>query len=97
MAKLGDVALVEITFLVSPFDQDASILRSSPAPVGMFLICKAAITEPPHFVSGCPLISEREIGAAETSPVAPAGAVAPKKPPTPLKLPFRMLYEALTS
>ena len=31
---------------------------SSPAPVGMFLICNAAITEPPHLVSGWPLISE---------------------------------------
>ncbi len=52
MQKLGEVALVEITFLVSPFAQLASILMSSPAPHGMFLICNAAIAEPPHLVPG---------------------------------------------
>ena len=52
IAKLGEGAAVEITFFVSPFAQLASILMSSPGPVGMFLICNAAITEPPHLVSG---------------------------------------------
>jgi hypothetical protein len=63
IAKFGEVALVEITCLVSPFAQLASILKSSPAPLGMFLICNAAMTEPPHFVSGCPLISEKLVGS----------------------------------
>jgi hypothetical protein len=38
---------VPITYFDAPFDQVASILMSSPAPVGMFLICKAAETAPP--------------------------------------------------
>src|ERR1700716_69104 len=62
--KLGEAPLVEITFFVSPFAQLASILMSSPGPVGMFLMFKAAITEPPHLVSGWPLISEKLFGAA---------------------------------
>ena len=37
---------------------------SSPAPVGMFLMFNAAITEPPHLVSGWPLISEGRSGRA---------------------------------
>ena len=37
---------------------------SSPAPVGMFLIFNAAITEPPHLLSGWPLISESAVGTA---------------------------------
>src|SRR5258708_39732090 len=63
-AKFGEPPLVEITFFVSPFAKLASILMSSPGPVGMFLICNAAITEPPHLVSGCPEISERLVGNA---------------------------------
>jgi len=63
IAKLGEPELVEITSFVTPFDQDASILMSSPAPVGMFLTFKAAITEPPHLVSGWPLISDSAVGA----------------------------------
>src|SRR5512140_925544 len=50
----GEAAEVEITFLVSPLAQVASILMSSPGPVGMFLICNAAITEPPTLLSGWP-------------------------------------------
>src|SRR5258708_8245286 len=40
--------------LGSPLAKDASTLISSPAPVGIFLMFKAAITEPPHLVSGWP-------------------------------------------
>src|SRR5436190_23051159 len=87
IVKPGEAPLVEITFLVSPLAQVASILMSSPAPVGMFLICKAAITEPPHLVSGCPLISDKLVGAAPARPVAPAGVARV----------FRVLYEPLTS
>src|SRR5258708_38767995 len=85
--KLGEPPLVEITFLVSPLAQLASILMSSPGPVGMFLICNAAITEPPHLVSGWPLTSDKPVGAAPARPVAPAGAAVV----------FRTLYEPLTS
>ena len=62
--KLGEAADVEITFLVSPFAQVPSILKSSPGPHGMFLICKATIAEPPHLSLGCPEISDRLFGAA---------------------------------
>src|SRR5258707_3229426 len=62
--KLGEPPLVEITFLVSPLARLASILMSSPGPVGMFLMFNAAITEPPHLVSGWPLTSDKAVGAA---------------------------------
>ena len=52
IAKLGEADEVAITYLVAPLAQLASILMSSPGPVGMFLICNAAITAPPHLVSG---------------------------------------------
>jgi hypothetical protein len=52
IANEGDAAEVEITALVSPFAHVASNLMSSPGPVGMFLICNAAITAPPTFESG---------------------------------------------
>jgi hypothetical protein len=52
IAKLGEPPLVEITALVSPLEYETSILKSSPAPVGRFLICNAAITAPPHLSSG---------------------------------------------
>ena len=47
---------------------------SSPAPVGRFLICNAAITEPPHLVSGWPEISDR-VGVAPgaSRPAGPDG------------------------
>src|SRR5260370_30598286 len=69
--KLGEVPEVEITFLVSPLAQDASILMSSPTPHGMFLICNAAITEPPRFVASL---------LAVTVASVPAAAQQPKKP-----------------
>ena len=52
IAKLGEPPQVEITALVSPLEYVASILKSSPAPVGMFLICNATFTAPPHLSSG---------------------------------------------
>src|SRR5260221_6822999 len=99
IAKFGEAELVPITFFVSPFAKLASILMSSPAPVGMFLICNAAITDPPHLVSGWPEISERLFGDAAARPVAPAGAAVgytavgapPKMPSGSIKLEFRML------
>src|SRR5216117_2973786 len=92
IVKNGDAAEVEITFFVSPFAQLTSILMSSPAPVGMFLICNAVITEPPHVVSGRPLISERLFGCPGARPVAPGGArVGKKAAPMPVQLEFKML------
>src|ERR1700731_4922512 len=76
IAKLGELESVAITFFVSPTANDASILMSSPAPVGMFLICNAAITEPPHLVAGWPDGSD-----------PPSNGTAPKSVPAerPLK------------
>src|ERR1700681_4263222 len=63
-----------MTFFVSPFAQDASILMSSPAPHGMFLICNAAITEPPHLVEGWPEGSDAPNGTKPVNvPPAPGG------------------------
>src|SRR6202048_3119015 len=45
-------------------DQVASTLKSSPAPVGRFLICKPAITAPPHRASAWPDISDKLVGVA---------------------------------
>src|SRR4051812_30673386 len=87
IAKVGEVAAVEITCLVAPEAYEASILKSSPAPVGMFLICNAPITAKPTLLSGWPEISDRAVGAAPARPVAPAGTATV----------FRMLYEAVTS
>src|SRR5262245_3973019 len=98
IVKNGDVDEVEITFFVAPFAQLMSNLMSSPGPVGIFLICSATITEPPHLLSGWPVISESAFGCPGARPVAPAGArVGKKAAPTPVQLEFRMLYEALTS
>src|SRR5260370_5273006 len=69
--KLGEVPEGGTTFLVSPLAQDASILMSSPTPHGMFLICNAAITEPPRFVASL---------LAVTVASVPAAAQQPKKP-----------------
>src|ERR1700731_5410503 len=81
IAKFGEVALVEITFFVSPFAQDASILMSSPAPVGMFLICNAAITEPPHLVEGWPEGSDGPKGTKPVkSPAVKAAWLATERP-----------------
>ena len=52
IAKLGEPPLVEITALVSPLAYVASILKSSPAPVGMFLICNAAVHRTAPLVVG---------------------------------------------
>src|SRR6266550_8726758 len=83
----GTPALVPMMFFMSPLAQLASILMSSPAPHGMFLICKAIITEPPHLSVGWPEISERLFGDAAARPVAPAGAAVANTavaPPTPV-------------
>src|ERR1700693_4581508 len=84
IAKLGEDESVAITFFVSPFANDASILMSSPTPVGMFLICNAAITEPPHLSVGLPLISENVFGPAAARPTKP-------EPTAGVKVGFRTL------
>src|ERR1700731_3343045 len=81
IAKLGELESVAITFFVSPTANDASILMSSPAPVGMFLICNAAITEPPHLSEGRRLISDTLFGT--------------RKPP--IVEACSILYDAFTS
>jgi hypothetical protein len=50
--KLGEAPDVEMTCLTSPCVYVASILMSSPGPVGMFLICNAVDTAQPHLVEG---------------------------------------------
>jgi hypothetical protein len=44
----GVEELVASTYFDAPLDHVASILISSPAPVGMFLICNAVDTAPPY-------------------------------------------------
>src|ERR1700682_6088408 len=91
-------ALVPMMFLMSPLAQLASNLMSSPAPVGMFLICNAAITEPPHLVSGWPEASEKAF-----APFVPDvnGVTRPAMPPGPVVAVVRVfdraLYEPFTS
>jgi CheY-like chemotaxis protein len=65
---------VLFTAFVSPLDQVASILMSSPGPVGMFLICKAAVIAPPTFESGCPERTEsvKAVAPAALTPPAPS-------------------------
>src|ERR1700692_2741839 len=53
----GSGELVPNTYFDAPNDQLASILMSSPAPVGRFLICNAAITAPPYLSSGWPRLT----------------------------------------
>src|ERR1700676_3337325 len=64
--EAGVGALVASTYFVAPKDQVASTLRSSPAPVGRFLMFNAAETAPPNLSSGWPPVIAP---ACETAPL----------------------------